>query len=76
VAHVLLLDLTVVLTPKMYLRSTAESDFELWPSGELICSESFFSKVVSVEVDHYYDPMTIMYCPDLMVLIYFGTSGL
>jgi hypothetical protein len=27
VAHVLLLDLTVVLTPEMYLRSTTESDF-------------------------------------------------
>lgn len=27
-AHVLLSDVTVVLTPEMYLRSTAESDFE------------------------------------------------
>jgi hypothetical protein len=27
VAHVLLLDLMVVLTPEMYLRSTTESDF-------------------------------------------------
>jgi hypothetical protein len=49
---------------------------ELWPSGELICSKSFFSKVVSAKVDHYSDPTTIMYCPDLMVLIYFGILGL
>jgi len=43
----------------------------LRPLGELICSESFFVEVVNIEVDHYSDPTTIMYCLDPMVLIYF-----
>jgi hypothetical protein len=49
---------------------------ELRRSGELICYESFFSELVSTEVDHYSDPTTIIYCPYLMVLIYLGNLGL
>ena len=45
-------------------------------SGEFTCSQPFSSEVVSVEVDHYYDPMNVMYCPYPMFLIHFGTSGL
>jgi hypothetical protein len=40
-------------------------------SGEFTCSQSFFAKVVSTEVDHCSDPTIIMYCPDTMVLIHF-----
>jgi hypothetical protein len=45
---------------------------ELWPSSDFTCSLLHFSEVVSVEVDHHLDPMVIMYCPDLTILIHFG----
>jgi hypothetical protein len=35
VAHVLLLDLKIFLTPEMYLRLTTESDFETLSFGTL-----------------------------------------
>jgi hypothetical protein len=50
---------------------------ELRPLGDFTCSQLHFTEVVSAEVDHHPDPMVIMYCPDLMVLIHlaFRTSG-
>jgi hypothetical protein len=50
--------------------------FSFGALGEFTFSQPIFIEVVSDEVDHYFDPTTIMYFLDLMVLIYFGTSGL
>ena len=43
---------------------------KLRPLVEFTCFEPILAKVVSAEVDHYPDPMVIMYSLDLLVLLY------
>jgi hypothetical protein len=70
-------DLTVLISPRVFFRSDGPyllQDFGL--RVMLLVLNPFLPKWSVLNFDHYYDPTIIMYHPDPMVLIYFGTSGL